>query len=105
MPAKDREVLRFLWWPEGDVTKPPETYRMTVRLFGGTWSPSVCTYALQQTARNAKRDDFDPDVEESVGRDFYANHFFGSIKTEEETRKIVTELPRLLQGGGFRLHE
>jgi len=31
---KDRDVLRYLWWPGGNQTLEPETYRMNVHLFG-----------------------------------------------------------------------
>ena len=31
---EDRDFLRFLWWPDGDITKDPAQYRMTVHLFG-----------------------------------------------------------------------
>ena len=30
---KDRDVLIFLWWPDGDMDKPPSEYCMTVHLF------------------------------------------------------------------------
>ena len=31
----DRDVLRFLWFQENDVDKPPKEYRMTSHIFGG----------------------------------------------------------------------
>ena len=34
VPPKDRDFLRFLWWPKGDLSAPPEEFRMTVHLFG-----------------------------------------------------------------------
>ncbi len=49
---EDRDVLRFLWWPNGDMNQQPEVYRMNTHLLGGTWSPSCATYALQQAAKN-----------------------------------------------------
>lgn len=30
----ERDLLRFLWWPDGDTSKNLEEYRMTVHLFG-----------------------------------------------------------------------
>ena len=38
---KDCDTLRFLWWPNGDLTKEMEEYRMVKHLFGATSSPSV----------------------------------------------------------------
>ena len=37
---EDRDVLRFLWWPKGDLTSTPAVYRMTAHLFGVT-SPAA----------------------------------------------------------------
>ena len=31
-----RDMLRFLWWTDGDENKTAEIYRMKVHLFGGT---------------------------------------------------------------------
>ena len=30
---EDCDYLRFLWWPQGDLTKDPEDYQMLVHLF------------------------------------------------------------------------
>jgi len=38
VPDYDSDLLRFLWWPEGDLGKPTEEYRITVHLFGVTLS-------------------------------------------------------------------
>ena len=69
---RDQDILRFLWWPAGNSRTEPETYRMTVHLFGGTWNPIVCSYALQQTAKDS-REDFHPDVVNTVLKDFYVD--------------------------------
>ena len=68
VPPGDRDVLHFLWWAEGDITANLQIYLMSSHLFGGTWSPSVCSYALQRTAKDNARD-FHPEVGESVLRD------------------------------------
>ncbi|XP_059411032.1 uncharacterized protein LOC132144237 [Carassius carassius] len=47
VPAKDKDLLRFLWWPKGDTAQEVEEYRMSVHLFGATSSPSSAIYALQ----------------------------------------------------------
>ena len=52
VPENDRNLLRFLWWPEGEVDKPLETYCMRVHLFGAMSSPSCTSYALKRTAEN-----------------------------------------------------
>ena len=32
---QDRDVLRFLWWPDNNLERKPEEFQMTVHLFGG----------------------------------------------------------------------
>ena len=46
----DRNLLRFLWWPEGIVEKDPVYYRMTTHLFGAISSPACAMHALNLTA-------------------------------------------------------
>lgn len=50
VPEEDRDFLRFLWWPEGDLTKEVSEFRMTVHLFGAVSSPSCASFALRKTA-------------------------------------------------------
>ena len=38
---QDRDLLRFLWWEDGDTSKEPIEFRMTVHLFGATSSPGT----------------------------------------------------------------
>ena len=38
----DRDVLRFLWWRDGDLNTSPATYRMTVHLFWRRLEPFMC---------------------------------------------------------------
>lgn len=54
VPDHDSDLLRFLWWPEGDLNKPIEEYRMTVHLFGATYSPSCACFALRKAAMDGK---------------------------------------------------
>ena len=62
---RDKRFLRFLWWPEGDTSKPPDVYAMQVHLFGATSSPSVANFCVQKTCQDNKSE-FPPDVIETV---------------------------------------
>jgi hypothetical protein len=99
---QDQDVLRFLWWPEGNMNQVPEVYRMTVHLFGGKWSPSCCTYALCKTV-----DDHVTDSSQAAGytirHNFYVDDCLKSVDTENEAIKLTKELPNLLNKGGFHL--
>ncbi|XP_068205223.1 uncharacterized protein [Palaemon carinicauda] len=44
----DRDVLQFLWWPQGDLDKNPQHYCMTVHIFD-VWSPARTIFELKGT--------------------------------------------------------
>ena len=48
-----RDYLRFLWFEDGDMTKPVVTYRMNVHLFGAVSSPDskITRYVLVHGVR------------------------------------------------------
>ncbi|XP_063955063.1 uncharacterized protein LOC135153986 [Lytechinus pictus] len=102
VPEADRDVLKFLWWPSGDMTAQPEVYRMCVHLFGGTWSPSCCTYALRLTAAD-HRAEYDEEVVKMVQHNFYVDDCLVSVDDVQRAVKIAAELRSLLLEGGFRL--
>ena len=45
-----RDLFCFLWWEQGDTSKEPTEYRMTVHLFSATSSPSCANLALRTAA-------------------------------------------------------
>ena len=95
--ANDQDTLRFLWWPRGDTDEAPRTYRMTVHLFGGTWSTSCCTYAVHNAHQFSKA------TCETVKRNFYVDDCLKSVSTVEEAIALTKELKDLLARGGFNL--
>ncbi|XP_038066468.1 uncharacterized protein LOC119736528 [Patiria miniata] len=97
-----RDVLRFLWWPEGDATRPPEVFRMTVHLFGGVWSPSCAAFALRRTADD-NEDMFSSDAVQAVKENFYVDDLLKSFKSEDDASFMVKQLTHLLAKGGFHL--
>ena len=46
----DRDALRFLWWPDGNLKEDPMPHRMKVHVFGAKSSPTCASFALRQTA-------------------------------------------------------
>ena len=98
----DRNYLRFLWWPDGNLEKEPEEYKMSVHLFGGASSPSCANYALKKTAEDNKKD-FDERTIETVKRNFYVDDCLRSVPEDTEAVRLVGQLRELLSKGGFRL--
>ena len=99
---RDRDALRFLWWPNGDLCRDPQDYRMTVHLFGGNWSPSCCNFALRQTAEDNQLA-FTCDAGRRVARDFYVDDCLMSVKCEDDAIAVIADMKQLLERGGFNL--
>lgn len=99
---EDRDFLRFLWWPKGDLTKHVTEFRMTVHLFGAVSSPSCAIYALRRTADDNQAD-FSAEVIQTVKENFYVDDCLKSVASEEEAILMVKHLTALCQRGGFTL--
>ena len=93
-------ALRSLWWRQGDLSKPPEVHQIMVHLFGATSSPSCAAFILRQTAHDYGSE-FDSDISNVVHHNFYVDDCLCSVSSVKKGVKIVTQLPQLLQKGGF----
>lgn len=102
VPEEDEDLLRFLWWPNGNLNVPVEEFRMTVHLFGATSSPSCASYALRRTAEDRK-DISAPKVVETVLCNFYVDDCLKSITTEQEAVDLIKNVRDLCAEGGFCL--
>ena len=99
---KDYDALRFLWWPDDDLSKQPIEYRMEVHLFGSTSSPSCANFSLRKTAKD-QSGDFSPEVISTVLKNFYVDDCLKSVASSSVARNLRKELCELLSKGGFRL--
>ncbi|XP_028404804.1 uncharacterized protein LOC114527371 [Dendronephthya gigantea] len=102
VPDKDRDVLRFLWWPGNDLDARPEEYQMTVHLFGAKSSPTCANFALRKTATD-NAEEFSNNVVETIKRNFYVDNCLKSVPDEDEASMLAADLRVILQRGGFRL--
>ena len=99
---RDTDVLRFLWWEDGDMSRTPKEYKMLVHLFGATSSPSCAGFALCRTVQDNKRD-FDVDVAKTALENFYVDDLLTSVPTTMDGMRLVPQLCDMLRRGGFRL--
>ena len=98
---KDRDLLRFVWWEDGDLTKLPRDYRMCSHLFGATSSPGCANYALKRAASSGEIED--ERAREFIKNDFYVDDGLTSVSTSEEALKLITSSRKLCKEGGFNL--
>ena len=99
---RDWDSLRFLWWPDGDLTKSPEEYQMQVHLFGATLSPSVCGFALRRAAVDNETGASE-EVKTAVNENFYVDDFLRAFQSDQEAVNVVRQLVCLLESCGFHL--
>ena len=99
---QQQDVLRFLWWTNGDDSQPIGEYRLLVHVFGGTWSPAAANYALHKTAADHGID-YSESTLKVLARDFYVDDLLTSLDTASEAMQLYAELKSLLARGGFNL--
>ncbi|KAK0140258.1 hypothetical protein N1851_022806 [Merluccius polli] len=97
-----RDFLRFLWWPEGDISKPLEVYRMKVHLFGTVSSPSIANFALKQTGRDHS-DQYSNEVFNTIKNSFYVDDCLKSVVSTSQAIKLTKDLMEACAQGGFTL--
>ncbi len=102
--AEHRNYLRFLWWENGDVSKEPKEYRMTIHLFGATSSPGCANYGLKAIADDNK-EEFGEEVANFVKRDFYVDDGLKSLKSVQEAVSIIQKTTDMLSRGGLKLRK
>ena len=99
-----RDLLRFLWWEDGDVNKEPTRYRMTVHLFGAGSFPGCCNFALKKTADDHEQElGFEP--AEFLRRDFYVDDGLKSVPSTSDAKELIYKTKEMCRRGGFNMHK
>ena len=100
---EDRDYLRFLWWPNGDVSQYPKEYRMKVHLFGATSSPGCASYGLKHMANEDK--EIYPSAAQFITHNFYVDDGLTSVESFDEAVRLVNGAREICKRGGLRLHK
>lgn len=99
---KDVDALRFLWWPDNDLSKQPVKHRMKVYPFVSMSSPSCASFGLRKTAQD-NTGDFDHEVVNTLLKNFYVDNCLKLVKLTKVAIKLREDLCALLLRGGFQL--
>ena len=102
VPPEQRSLLRFFWWEDGNLDNSLTVFQMCVHLFGGTSSPSVCHFAMKETAKNFKRK-YGEEASSTLKRDFYVDDCLKSVETPEKAVQLICKLCNMCHDGGFKL--
>ena len=100
--SEDTDLLRFLWWPDGNYELDLVEHKMLVHIFGATSSPSVATFALQKCATDFV-EEFGQETAKTVKKNFYVDDCLRSVSDENTAITLCAELRSMLANGGFRL--
>ena len=100
----DRDSLRFLWSPNGDLNRKPIAYRMTSHPFGATSSPTCAALALNQTIKSNPVG-YDERKLNIAKRAFYVDECLLSLNTPEEVSEMAKCLKDTLSRRGFNLNK
>ncbi|XP_044172422.1 uncharacterized protein LOC122956801 [Acropora millepora] len=101
---EDRNYLRFYWWENGDTTKSPVQYRMTVHLFGAASSPGCSNFGLKKTAADNECK-FGSDAANFIRKDFYVDDGLKSVATVSEATSLIENTKSICARVGMRLHK
>lgn len=97
-----RDFLRFLWWPQAEVTQPLEVYHMNIHLFGAVSFPGIADFALQQTGKD-NSDRFSMDVLDTIKQSFYVYDCLELVPSIKQAVKLTKDLWEACAQGGFTL--
>lgn len=96
--------LRFLWWPDGDITKQLVEHSMLVHIFGAVSSPSCATYALLKTADDNQHL-YPEEVIHTIRHSFYVDDCLKSTQSVEQAVSLYQQLTEVCAKGGFKLNK
>ena len=99
-----RNLLRFLWWGDGNIDSKPTEFRMKVHLFGAKSSPGCANFALKRTADDFK-ELFGSEPAKFVKEDFYVDGGLKSVPSAIQASALIESTKSLLARGGFNLHK
>ncbi|XP_070180041.1 uncharacterized protein [Littorina saxatilis] len=98
-----RDFLRFLWWEDGDRTRPPVDYRMRVHIFGAVSSPGCANYALQQAGRDHSHED--EDAAQFLQNDFYVDDGLHAANDVSSAAKVLMGAREICSKRKLHLHK
>lgn len=99
-----RDLLRFLWWLDGDPSKEVVEYRMKVHLFGASSSPGCANFGLRRAADDGEQD-FGADAAAFIRKNFYVDDGLKSVATVPEAIELIRASQAICDKAGLRLHK
>jgi hypothetical protein len=102
VPPAQHNLLRFLWWPNGDLQQPLHEYKMAVHTFGAISSPSIANFALKDAANKADVK-YGSSVGQTIRRNFYVDDCLKACADAATATQLLKDVTSALAEAGFRL--
>jgi len=99
-----RDLLRFLWWKDGDPANEVVEYRMKVHLFGAVSSPGCANFGLKRAADDGEKE-YGEEAAEFLRRDFYVDDGLTSVPTAEQAVTLIKASQGICAKAGLKLHK
>ena len=97
-----RDLLRYLWWRDGDPAEEVEAWRMRVHPLGLKSSPSCASYALLRTASDFG-EEVSPEAAQTVVNNMYVDDLVKSVADVDQAVRLVKEVRELCEKGCFHM--
>ena len=102
VPEDQRSLLRFLFWPDGNLDADPVDMEMCVHSFGAVSSGSCVIFALKRAADDGEVV-FGSDAANAVHRNFYVDDHLKSVETVSRAKQLFNATRALCASKGFNL--
>ena len=94
-----RNLLRFLWWKDGYISKEIIDHEMCVHIFGGVSSGACSNYALRRTAIENEN----KYAAKTLKNNFYVDGMLKSVENEDKAITLMKDVKLMCQEGNFNL--
>ena len=102
VPEDQRSLLRFLFWPDGDLDAEPVDFEMCVHSFGAVSSGSCVIFALKRAADDGE-EVFGSDASSAIHRNFYVDDHLKSVENVGKAKELFTSTRAMCASKGFNL--
>lgn len=99
-----RDLLRFLWWEDGDEAKSVVEYRMKVHLFGAASSPGCANFGLKRAADDGE-EEYGTEAANFIRENFYVDDGLKSTATASEAIHLIEASKAICAKAGLHLHK
>ena len=102
VPEDQRSLLRFLFWPNGNLDANPVDMEMCVHAFGAVSSGSCAIFALNKSAEDGEST-FGEDAAYCILRNFYIDDHLKSVPSVKIAAELFPATRNMCAAKGFNL--